>query len=219
MVRLVRPARRGRWGWSSAGPTRWPGTVGTGSPRISGSRSNQGVVAVCEAFRYVDLEDLLSLVSRSQRPALFVVLDGIEDPQNLGSIIRTCECAGAHGVIIRERRSASVTPTVEKAAAGATQHIAVCRVTNIRTAVDRMKAAGVWVVGTSGDGSQPYYRADLTVPLALVIGSEAKGVSRLVREACDYTVSIPMYGQINSLNAAVAAAVVIYEAVRQRLCR
>lgn len=187
--------------------------------RISKSRNNQGVVAVCEPFRYADLEGLLSAAPRSPRPALFAVLDGIEDPQNLGSIIRTCECAGANGVIIRERRSASVTSAVEKAAAGATQHVPICRVTNIRAVVDRMKAAGMWAIGTSGDGTQPHYQADLTVPLAFVIGSEAKGLSRLVRETCDYTVSIPMYGQINSLNAAVAAAVVVYEAVRQRLCR
>lgn len=183
------------------------------------SRSHQGVIAVCEQFQYADFDSLIDTVARSSRPALLAILDGIEDPGNLGSIIRTCECAGADGVVIRERRSAGVTPSVEKAAAGATTHLPVCRVTNIAGAIDRAKTSGIWVVGTSGDAVRPYYEADLKIPLAFVIGSEAKGLSRLVREKCDFTVSIPMFGKIASLNAAVAAAVVIYEAVRQRLCR
>ena len=150
---------------------------------------------------------------------MLVVLDGIEDPGNLGSIIRTSECAGADGVVVRERRAVGVTPAVEKAAAGATQHLPVCRVSNIRNALEQAKDAGIWVVGATGDSSRAYYEADLTVPLALVIGSEGKGLSRLVRETCDYTVSVPMFGKISSLNAAVAAAIMMYEAVRQRLCR
>lgn len=186
---------------------------------ISRSRSHQGIIAICPPYRYADLDDLLESVGRSPKPALLVVLDGIEDPGNLGSIIRTSECGGADGVIIRERRAAGVTPSVEKAAAGATQHVPVCQVNNIRNALERIKEAGIWAIGATGDGSQAYHEADFTVPLAIVIGSEGKGLSRLVREACDYTVSVPMFGKIGSLNAAVAAAIVIYEAVRQRLCR
>jgi len=187
--------------------------------RISQTRSHQGVIAVCPPYEYADLESLLATISRASKPALLVVLDGIEDPGNLGSIIRTCECAGANGVVIRERRSAGVTPAVEKAAAGATHYVPICRVSNIRNALERIKAAGVWAVGTSGDSGQVYYQADFTVPVAFVIGNEGKGLSRLVRETCDYLVSIPMFGKIDSLNASVAAGIVIYEAVRQRLCR
>jgi 23S rRNA (guanosine2251-2'-O)-methyltransferase len=186
---------------------------------ISRSRNHQGVIAVCEPFQYEDFDSLVERVSKSSRPALLVILDGIEDPGNLGSVIRTCECAGGDGVVIRERRSAGVTPSVEKAAAGATTHLPVCQVTNIANAIDRAKARGIWVVGTSGDATRPYYEADLRVSLAFVIGNEGKGLSRLVREKCDFTVSIPMFGKLASLNASVAAAVVIYEAVRQRLCR
>ncbi|HOB92029.1 MAG TPA: 23S rRNA (guanosine(2251)-2'-O)-methyltransferase RlmB [Bacillota bacterium] len=187
--------------------------------RLSRSRSHQGVIAVCPPYEYGDFTRLLESVRQSSRPALLVVLDGIEDPGNLGSIIRTSECAGADGVVVRERRAVGVTPAVEKAAAGATQHLPVCRVSNIRNALEQAKDAGIWVVGATGDSSRAYYEADLTVPLALVIGSEGKGLSRLVRETCDYTVSVPMFGKISSLNAAVAAAIMMYEVVRQRLCR
>jgi 23S rRNA (guanosine2251-2'-O)-methyltransferase len=147
---------------------------------------------------------------------LFVVLDEIEDPHNLGSILRTVDCAGAHGVIVPKRRSAGLTATVAKTSAGAIEHVPVARVTNIAQTIDELKERGVWIAGADAAAERDVYRADLSLPLAIVIGNEGKGLGRLVRERCDFLIKLPMYGRINSLNASVASALLLYEAVRQR---
>ncbi|NCC69752.1 MAG: 23S rRNA (guanosine(2251)-2'-O)-methyltransferase RlmB, partial [Clostridia bacterium] len=142
--------------------------------------------------------------------------DEISDPHNLGAVIRTAEAAGVHGIIIPKRRSAGLTSVVDKTSAGAAEHMAVARVANITSAIKELKASGVWVYGTAAEGSNPLWKTDLTGPICIVIGSEGDGISRLVRENCDFLVSIPMKGKVSSLNASAAAAVLIYEALRQR---
>jgi len=146
-----------------------------------------------------------------------VICDELSDPHNLGAIIRSAECAGAHGIIIPKRRSVGLTAVVAKASAGAVEYMKVAKVTNITAAIQELKEKGVWVFGTAAEGSIPMYQADLTVPAAIVIGSEGEGMSRLVEKNCDVTVNIPMKGRINSLNASAAASILLYEAVRQRL--
>ena len=164
-----------------------------------------------------DLEDILAAArEKGEAPFLFL-LDNIEDPHNLGAIIRSAECAGAHGVIIPKRRSVGLTATVAKASAGAVEYMKVARVTNINQAIAALKEKGVWVFGTAAEGSIPMYQADLTGPAAIVIGSEGDGMSQLVRKNCDVMVHIPMAGRISSLNASAAASILLYEAVRQRL--
>ena len=145
-----------------------------------------------------------------------VVCDEITDSHNLGAIIRSAECAGAHGVVIPKRRSAGLTAVVNKASAGAAEHLPVARVSNLRNALDELKASGVWVYGTAADGDHALWQTDMTGPVALVIGSEGSGMSRLIRESCDFIVSLPMHGRISSLNASVAGAIVMYEVLRQR---
>ena len=145
-----------------------------------------------------------------------VVCDEITDSHNLGAIIRSAECAGAHGVVIPKRRSAGLTAVVNKASAGAAEHLPVARVSNLRNALDELKASGVWVYGTAADGDHALWQTDMTGPIALVIGSEGSGMSRLIRESCDFIVSLPMHGRISSLNASVAGAIVMYEVLRQR---
>lgn len=187
----------------------------TAMDRMAGGQVHQGVIAYASDYEYCSVEDLLQTAADRGEAPLLLLLDGLEDPHNLGAIMRTAECAGAHGVVIPERRSVSVNETVMKTSAGAAQYIGCARVTNMGRTIDQLKERGVWVYGCDMDGSS-CFETDLTGPAAIVIGSEGRGISRLVREKCDFIVSIPMKGQINSLNASNAAAIVIYEAVRQR---
>lgn len=178
-------------------------------------KANQGVIAFGAPFPYVTLEEVMR--GHRDGPALFVVLDHITDPHNAGAIVRTAECAGAHGVILPERRAAGVNATVRKAAAGAAAHIPIARVSNIADAVRKLKKANVWVAGADlGPESADYTQADFARDIAIVIGAEGAGLSTLVKRECDYLVRIPMLGEVASLNASVAAGVLLYEAVRQR---
>ena len=182
---------------------------------IARETRHQGVLAYVSAKPYAELDDLIEL-ARRRKPGLLVILDGLEDPHNLGSVIRTAEGSGAAGVVIAKRRAVPLTGTVAKASAGALEHVEVARVPNLNQALDRLKAAGFWVVGAAPDADQNYYEADFTAPTAVVIGGEAEGLSRLTAERCDILVKIPMQGRVGSLNAGVAAGVLLYEAVRQR---
>lgn len=177
---------------------------------------HQGVAAAVAARAYAEVADLLAQArARGEMPFL-IVLDGIEDPHNLGAILRTADAVGAHGVIIPKRRSAQLTPAAVKASAGAAEHVPVARVANIARTLGELKAEGLWVIGTDARADQDYRTADYAVPLALVVGSEGRGMSRLVRETCDVLVRLPMVGRITSLNAAVAAALLMYEVFRAR---
>ena len=183
---------------------------------MSQSHSHQGVIALVAAREYFSVEDILEeAASRGEAP-LIVICDELSDPHNLGAILRTAECAGAHGVIIPKRRSVGLTAVVAKASAGAVEYMKVARVTNITATIEELKKQGVWIFGTAAEGSIPMYQADLKGPTAIVIGSEGDGMSRLVRQSCDVTVHIPMKGKISSLNASNAASILLYEAVRQR---
>ena len=185
--------------------------------QMSFTRSHQGVIALVAAHDYYTIDDLLEeAASRGETP-LLVICDELSDPHNLGAIMRSAECAGAHGVIIPKRRSVGLTATVAKASAGAVEYMKVARVTNINNAINDLKEKGVWVFGTAAEGSVPMYKADLTGPAAIVIGNEGDGMSPLVRKNCDMLVHIPMKGRISSLNASAAASILLYEAVRQRL--
>ena len=181
------------------------------------AENHQGVVAVVPPFNYCELEDILDLAKEKGEDPFIIILDGIEDPHNLGSIIRTAETAGVHGVVIPKRRNVSVNSTVAKTAAGATAYVKVARVNNINDAIRKLKEAGLWIIGTAGEAKTEYYNQDLKGPIAIVIGSEGFGMSKLVRENADILIKIPMMGQINSLNASVSAGIVMYEAVKQRL--
>ena len=184
---------------------------------MSTTHSHQGVIALAAARSYFTIDDILQeAMDRGETP-LIVICDELSDPHNLGAILRSAECAGAHGVIIPKRRSVGLTAVVAKASAGAVEYMKVARVTNINAAMEELKEKGVWIFGTAAEGSIPMYKADLTGPTAIVIGSEGDGMSRLVRQNCDVTVHIPMKGQISSLNASAAASILLYEAVRQRL--
>ena len=184
---------------------------------MSTTHAHQGIIAQCAAHEYATIEEILEeAASRGQAP-LIVICDELSDPHNLGAIIRTAECAGAHGVIIPKRRSVGLTATVAKASAGAMEYMKVAKVANINNAIKELKEQGVWVFGTAAEGSEPMYRADLTGPAAIVIGNEGDGMSQLVRKNCDMLVHIPMSGRISSLNASNAASILLYEAVRQRL--
>ena len=185
--------------------------------QMSFTRSHQGVIALAAAHEYATIDEILEeAASRGQAP-LIVICDELSDPHNLGAIMRSAECAGAHGVIIPKRRSVGLTATVAKASAGAVEYMKVARVANINNAIHELKERGVWVFGAAGEGSQPMYRADLTGPAAIVIGNEGDGISQLVRKNCDMLIHIPMSGKISSLNASAAASILLYEAVRQRL--
>ena len=184
---------------------------------MSVTHAHQGVIAVAAVREYASVSDILALARDKGEAPLVVVCDEISDPHNLGAIIRTAECAGAHGVIIPKHRSAGVTAVVEKTSAGAVEHMAVARVGNLAAALKELQDAGVWIFGTAADGDRSLWEADLKGPAALVIGSEGSGMSRLTRESCDFLVSIPLRGKVSSLNASNAAAIVLYEAVRQRL--
>lgn len=184
---------------------------------MSTTRAHQGIIAQAAAHEYATVEDILQEAADRGEAPLIVICDELSDPHNLGAIMRTAECAGAHGVIIPKRRSVGLTATVAKASAGAVEYMKVARVTNIASTIRELKEQGVWVFGTAAEGSQPMYRADLTGPTAIVIGNEGVGISRLVRDLCDVMVHIPMSGRISSLNASAAASILLYEAVRQRL--
>ena len=185
--------------------------------QMSFTRSHQGVIALAAAHDYYTIDDILEEAASRGENALIVICDELSDPHNLGAIMRSAECAGAHGVIIPKRRSVGLTATVAKASAGAVEYMKVARVTNINNAINELKEKGVWVFGTAAEGSVPMYKADLTGPAAIVIGNEGDGMSPLVRKNCDMLVHIPMKGHISSLNASAAASILLYEAVRQRL--
>ena len=184
---------------------------------MSITRAHQGVIAQTAAREYFSIDDILETAAQRGEAPLIVICDELSDPHNLGAIIRSAECAGAHGVIIPKRRSVGLTAVVAKSSAGAVEYMKVARVTNINAAMDELKQKGVWIFGTAAEGSIPMYKADLTGPAAIVIGSEGEGMSRLVQKNCDVTVHIPMKGKITSLNASAAASILLYEAVRQRL--
>ena len=184
---------------------------------MSLTHSHQGIIAIAAVRAYAEVEDILGIAeARGERP-LLVVCDEISDPHNLGAIIRTAECAGAHGVIIPKRRSAGLTAVVAKSSAGAVSYLPVARVPNIPALLKDLKKRGIWVFGAAAEGTVPLYGADFKGAAAIVIGSEGDGMTRLVRESCDFLVSIPMKGRISSLNASAAAAILLYEALRQRL--
>jgi 23S rRNA (guanosine2251-2'-O)-methyltransferase len=182
--------------------------------RLAGSAAHQGVVAVAAAKEYCDIEDLLA--ARRGTRALIVVLDGVEDPHNLGAVLRTADGAGADGVAIPDRRAVGVTATVAKASAGASEHLPVAKVTNITRTLETLKSHNIWIVGLDERGPQTYDSLDYNMDCALVLGAEGKGLHDLVRKHCDFLVSIPMLGKVPSLNVSVAAAVILYEAARQR---
>lgn len=184
---------------------------------MSRTHSHQGVIALAAVREYVSVESMLKAAEEKGEKPLLILCDEISDPHNLGAILRTAECAGAHGVIIPKRRSAGLTAIVGKTSAGAVSYMPVARVANLTAAIEDLKKAGVWVFGTAAEGTTALYDADLKGPAAIVIGSEGDGISRLVAEKCDFLVSIPMKGKISSLNASAAAAILMYEAVRQRM--
>ncbi len=182
---------------------------------MSQTKNHQGVIAIVSEHEYAEVDDILRSAAEKGEKPFIIILDNITDPHNLGAVIRTAECAGAHGVIIPKRRSVGLTAVVGKTSAGALEYMPVARVTNIARTIEELKKQGVWVACADMDG-EDYYDASLDGAIALVIGSEGEGVSRLVKEKCDFTVSIPMYGKISSLNASVAGALLMYEVVRQR---
>ena len=184
---------------------------------MSRTHSHQGVIALAAVREYVSVESILKAAEEKGEKPLLILCDEISDPHNLGAILRTAECAGAHGVIIPKRRSAGLTAIVGKTSAGAVSYMPVARVANLTATIEDLKKAGVWVFGTAAEGMTGLYDADLKGPAAIVIGSEGDGISRLVAEKCDFLVSIPMKGKISSLNASAAAAILMYEAVRQRM--
>ena len=184
---------------------------------MSFTKSHQGVITLAAAHEYATIDDILEEAAARGENALIIICDELTDPHNLGAIMRSAECAGAHGVIIPKRRSVGLTATVAKASAGAVEYMKVARVTNINNAIQTLKERGVWVFGTATEGSIPMYKADLRGPAAIVIGNEGDGMSPLVRKNCDVMVHIPMKGRISSLNASAAASILLYEAVRQRL--
>ena len=184
---------------------------------MSTTHAHQGVIAQAAAHEYATIDDILEEAAARGQVPLIVLCDELSDPHNLGAILRSAECAGAHGVIIPTRRSVGLSATVAKASAGAVEYMKVARVTNINQAIAELKEKGVWIYGTAAEGSVPMYKADLTGPAAIVIGNEGDGMSPLVRKNCDMLVHIPMSGRISSLNASAAASILLYEAVRQRL--
>jgi 23S rRNA (guanosine2251-2'-O)-methyltransferase len=184
--------------------------------QVAEGESHQGVLAYIAAYDYVELDEILRRAESSGEPPFLVILDEIEDPHNLGSILRTADATGVHGVIIPKRRSAGLTSTVAKASAGAIEYVPVARVTNIARTIDDLKERNIWVMGTDASGEEEFRQARLDMGIALVIGSEGRGMSRLIREKCDFTVKLPMVGHVTSLNASVAGALLMYEVYRQR---
>ena len=183
--------------------------------RMACGASHQGIIALSAERNYATVEEILAVAAERGEPPFVILCDGVEDPHNLGAILRSAECSGAHGVIIPKRRSVGLTPVVAKASAGAIEHVPVARVTNLARTVDELKEAGVWIYAADMGGSA-YYESDLKGAVGLVLGSEGEGISRLVKEKCDFTLSIPLYGTVNSLNVSCAAAVLLCEIARQR---
>ena len=181
--------------------------------------NHQGVIAIVPPFEYVEIEDILKTAKERGEEPFVLILDGIEDPHNLGSIIRTAETAGVHGIIIPKRRAASVNSTVNKTSAGAVEHMKIARVTNISDTIEQLKQEGLWICGTDISAEKYYYNQDLTGSLGIVIGNEGKGISDKVKKNCDFNVKIPMKGKVTSLNAAVSTGIIIYEAVKQRIVK
>lgn len=177
---------------------------------------HQGVIAYVAPVEYVEIEDILEKAHELNQPPFIVLLDELEDPHNLGAILRTADAAGVHGVLIPKRRNCQLSATVAKTSAGAVEYVPVARIGNIAQTIKELKKQGLWVVGADMDGDKEYYNADLTGPMVLVVGSEGKGIGRLVKEQCDFIVKIPMAGKINSLNASVAASILMYESLKQR---
>lgn len=184
---------------------------------ISKGQTHQGVVALASVKAYCEITDILALAQERGEPPLVVLCDELSDPHNLGAIIRTAEAAGAHGIVIPKRRSAGITPIVQKTSAGAVNHLPVCRVPNLTAAIKELKQAGLWIYGAAMEGERSLWETDLTGPAALVIGSEGEGLGRLVAEHCDFLVHIPMLGKVSSLNASVSAGLLLFEIVRQRI--
>ncbi len=180
---------------------------------LTAGAHHQGVVAMAAEKQYVTVEEILEIAKERGEIPLVVIADGIEDPHNLGAVIRCAECAGAHGIVLPKRRSVGLTPVVMSASAGALEHMAVAKVQNIAATVEQLKKLGLWIFTAEADGT-PYYEVDFKTPAAIILGSEGEGVSRLVREKSDFTVSIPMYGQVNSLNVSTAASVILCHAAR-----
>ncbi len=183
---------------------------------LIGDTQAQGVIAIIDTYKYAEIEDILAAAKKKNEPPFILILDEIEDPHNLGALIRSAECAGVHGVIIPLHNAASVNSTVVKTSAGAAAHISIARVTNIAQTMDELKKSGIWIVGTEMECDKIYYKHDYNGPLAIVIGNEGKGIRRLVREKCDFLVKIPMHGKIESLNASVAGALIMFEAAKGR---
>lgn len=183
---------------------------------MSRTHAHQGVIAIAAVKEYCTVADILAIAEERGEAPFVVICDEISDPHNLGAILRTAECAGVHGVIIPKRRSAGLTSIAMKTSAGAAEHIAVARVSNLTAAIKELKSAGLWIYGASAEAKAPLWKTDFNGPICIVIGSEGDGIGRLIGENCDFLVSIPMKGQISSLNASAAAAVMLYEALRQR---
>ncbi|EFM11512.1 RNA methyltransferase, TrmH family, group 3 [Paenibacillus curdlanolyticus YK9] len=183
---------------------------------MAGEVAHQGVIAQAAAYRYYEVEEILAAAKAKGETPFLLLLDEIEDPHNLGSILRTAECTGVHGVIIPKRRSVGLTATVSKISAGAAEYVPVARVTNLAQTIETLKEQGVWIAGADVAAEQDVYRTKFDMPLGLVIGNESKGMGRLIREKCDFLIKLPMAGQLNSLNASVAAGVLMYEVLRQR---
>ena len=180
---------------------------------------HQGVIAYAAPVDYVELEDILQIAEAKGEPPFLILLDELEDPHNLGAILRTADAAGVHGVLIPKRRSCPLSATVAKTSAGAVEYVPVARIGNVAQTIKLLKEKNMWVVGADMDGDKDYYEADLTGALVLVVGSEGRGISRLAKENCDFLVRLPMNGHINSLNASVASSILMYESVKQRHCR
>ncbi len=176
----------------------------------------QGIIAIVPPFDYCEIYDIINLAKEKNEDPFILILDGIEDPHNLGSIIRTAETAGVHGIIIPKRRAATVNSTVNKTSAGAVEHMLIARVNNLNETINTLKQQGIWICGTDINTNKYYYNQDLTGPIAIVIGNEGAGISRLVKENCDFLVKIPIKGKVTSLNASVSTGIVVYEAVKQR---
>ena len=184
---------------------------------MAGTQNYQGVIAVVPPYEYVEIEDILEVAKQKKEDPFILILDGIEDPHNLGAIIRTAETAGVHGIIIPKRRAVAVNSTVSKVASGAWEYIKIARVNNINDTINKLKEKGIWICGTAIDAQKTYYNQDLTGPIAIVIGNEGKGISDLVKKNCDFLVNIPMKGKVTSLNASVSTGIILYEAVKQKI--
>ncbi|HYH01870.1 MAG TPA: 23S rRNA (guanosine(2251)-2'-O)-methyltransferase RlmB [Bacillota bacterium] len=184
--------------------------------KMATTRNHQGVIAHAASYKYATVEAILEQAARKGEPPFILLLDGVEDPQNLGSIIRTAEAAGVHGIIIPERRAAGLSGAVSRASAGAIEYVPVARVTNLNRTIEELKKAGLWFTGAEMTGKIDFQQADLKGPIGLVLGGEGKGISRLVAEHCDQMIRLPMWGQVNSLNVSVATGIVLYEIRRQR---